>query len=441
MGLTSLVYMVLFAVGIILTLYHPMYGVVFYFFEWHNHPREWWWGRNWPDPGWSFLVAVLIVISLIINRKKLSELFEFHYKPFIWFILIVINAYVVSLVLALDPSESFRKSEVLLKLAANYFLMIYIIRNPKDYKLLIFVILLCVANFGRVAWMGGSNRDLGISAPGASSGNLVAAYMMSIVPLFAVSFFAGNKWMKAFVIISLAFVLNALILENSRGTILGLASMGALAPFLMKGKMRFKVIIALAFGAIMFMQLANEQFWERQSTTVKYKQESTAMSRFLLWKGAYRFLQDHPFGGGGEGFYIASVDYIPELGGVNRVVHNTYLNFATDWGYFGIFLLLGFIIHTYVILRKVQKNAKKVPNSSFYYFHSIGLLLALTGTLVSYIFYSRQYQEHLYWFCAFAVALWNMQLTDIKKTETAAEEGLLENNKEESININLHPAS
>lgn len=440
MGITSLVYMVLFLAGIVLTLYHPMYGVVFYFFEWHNHPHDWWWGRNWPDPGWSFLVAVLIVVSLIINRRKLQDFAEFHYKPFIWFILIVLNAYVISLVLALDPPESFRKSEVLLKLAGNYFLMIYIIRNPKDYKLLIFVILLCVANFGRAAWTGGSNRSLGISAPGASSGNLIAAYMMSIIPLFAVSFFDGNKWMKAFVIVALAFVLNALILENSRGTILGLASMGALAPFLMKGKMRFKVIIALAFAAIMFTQLANRQFWERQSTTAKYQQESTATSRFLLWQGAYRFLQDHPFGGGGDGFYIASVDYIPELNGVNRVVHNTYLNFATDWGYFGLFLFLGLIIHTYVILRRVKRNAEKLPNSSFYYFHSVGLLLALTGTLVSYVFYSRQYQEHLYWFCAFAVALWNMQLTEIRKNEAATEEGLPESKTEESINVSIPPA-
>lgn len=421
MSLTTIVFVLIYAIAIIFTLYHPMYGVLLYFFEWHNHPPYWWWGRELPDPRWSFLVAVLIVISAIINRKKLKQFADFEFKPLIWLLLIVINSYVVSYLLAIDPFESFKKSEVLFKLAVNYFLMIYVIRNPRDYKALIFILLLCVANFGRVAWEQGSNRDLGVIAPGATSGNLIASYMMTIVPLYAVSFLQKNKWLKIFIIISLPFVLNALILENSRGTILGLASMGALAPFIVKGKMRFRVIIGLAFGALMFMQLTNEQFWERQSTTVEYQKEHSAMSRIYLWKGALDFLSDYPFGGGGDGWIVLSTDYVPEMSNnlieKDKTVHNTFLNVATDWGYIGLILYLGFLASTYMTMIRIKRDSKHLPNGHFYNIQIIGLILALSGGLVAGFFSNRQYAENFFWFSAFAVALRNMQKNELKEFE------------------------
>ncbi|GAB4368350.1 MAG: hypothetical protein Kow0042_09440 [Calditrichia bacterium] len=420
MSITTIVFMTVYLIGIVLTLYHPMYGVLMYFFEWHNHPPYWWWGKNLPDPRWSLLIAALTVVSLILNRKKLRVFEDFNYQPLIWLILIVINSYMVSFLFALDPSESLRKSEVLLKLAINYFLMIYIIRNPREYSWIIFIIIACVANFGRVAWEQGSNRDLGVIAPGATSGNLIASYMMTIVPFYATAFLLGNRWMKLFTIIAVPFVLNALILENSRGTILGLFSMAVVAPFLVKGKLRLRLIIGLVFAAIIFLQLTNQQFWERQSTTTHYKEDSGANTRFILWKGAYNFLKDHPFGGGGDSFIMVADQYCPELREKfmehgNRTVHNTYLNTATDWGYAGLILFLGFLIHSIVLMRRVKRDAKYSPDFNFYNIQAVGLLLAMTGALVAYVFYSRQYAENLYWFSAFGVALRNIQLAEMKK--------------------------
>jgi hypothetical protein len=411
-------------VAIILTLYHPIYGILLYFFEWHNHPPYWWWGDKLPDLRWSFLIAVLILVSVIINRKKLKPFTAFEFKPLIWLVLIVVNSYIVSYLFAMDPLQSFSKSEILFKLTVNYLLMIYVIRDLRDYKALIFMLLLCVANFGRVAWEEGSNRDLGVMAPGATTGNLIAAYIMTIIPFYITSFILGNKWMKIFTILSLPFVLNALILENSRGTILGLASMGALAPFLVKGKMRFKVIIGLAFGALMFLQLSNEQFWERQSTTVEYEKEHSAMSRIYLWKGALNFLSDYPYGGGGDGWIIHSAEYVPEmreyiLQEEGTTVHNTFLNVATDWGYIGLFFYLGFLASTYIIMIRVKRDSKHLPNGQFYNIQIVGLILALSGGLVAGFFSNRQYAENFFWFSTFAVVLRNMQKNELKEYEEA----------------------
>lgn len=412
--------MTIYIVGILLTLYHPIYGIFLYFFEWHNHPPYWWWGKNLPDPRWSFLIAVVIVVSLIINRKKLAEFAKFQYKPLVWLILIVVNSYLVSTLFAIDQSGSYEGSEVLLKLAINYFLMIYIIRNPRDYRVLIFIILVGVANFGRVAWEQGSNRDLGIAAPGATSGNLIAAYIMSIVPFYGIAFLNGKKWMKIFVVISLPFVLNAIILENSRGTVVGLASIVALMPFFVKGKTRFRVIGAMLLAAVLFLRLTDQQFWERQETTTTYEEDNSAMSRIYLWKGGFKFMKDYPFGGGANGFESISHEYVPELRERmlehhDKTVHNTFLNVGTHWGFLGLFLYLGWLIHTFLILRRIRKDAKKTADYNFYNLQAIGIILALSGALIAGLFSNRQYAENVFWFSAFAVALRNMQLRTLRE--------------------------
>ncbi len=421
MSLTGLVFLLIYVAGLIMTFSNPVYGVALYFFEWHNHPPYWWWGENLPDLRWTFTIAIVTLGSFFINRKKLMFLKEVDYKPVFWLILYTVNAYLVSYMFAILPDTSLDKSEAILKLTINYVLMIYLIQRPKDFKFVVLVILLGVANFGRVAWEQGSNRDLGVIAPGATGGNLIAGYMMSIVPFYGALFFLGKRWEKIFALISVPFVLNALILENSRSTILGLLVIALLSPFFVKGKLRMRLIVAMVFASLIFLQLTDNQFWERQETTEHYQEDHSAMSRFWLWKGGLRFMKDYPFGGGAEGFEEVAPDYVPELRDTfarkgNRTVHNTFINTATEWGWQGLIIYVGFLLHTVIILFGIRRKAKFLPASfPFYNMYTACILLGYAGTIVLGIFQNRQYAEHVFWFSAFAVALKNIQNAELKK--------------------------
>ena len=157
-----------------------------YVWEWHNHPPYWNWGKDLPDLRWSLSIAVLMLGSAMFHKSKLKPLIEPEYKPLAWLTFYILNAGLVSLVFATLPEDSMGKFDSLWKVGVNFALMLYIVRRPKDYRLIILVLLLGVANFGRVAQSEGSNRDLGIMAPNATGGNPIATHVMVSLPFFCI---------------------------------------------------------------------------------------------------------------------------------------------------------------------------------------------------------------------------------------------------------------
>ncbi|RMF57189.1 MAG: hypothetical protein D6748_11710 [Calditrichaeota bacterium] len=260
MSLTTIIFLGLYVIGFILTMYNPLYGLMTYIFEWHNHPPYWWWGKDLPDIRWAFSIALLTMMSVFLNRKKLPKLENLNYQPIIWLILFVLNAYFVSFVAAILPKESMKKAEDLLKIAIHVSLFVYIIRRPKDYHLLIWAILLSVGNFGRISFQEGSNRDLGVYAPHATGGNAIAAYVMAVLPFYGIMFLRGKRWEKILSVIIVPFIFNMLILENSRAAIVGLLAVAGFSVIWLKGRTRFRMIMALIFAGVIFLQLTNEQF-------------------------------------------------------------------------------------------------------------------------------------------------------------------------------------
>lgn len=413
MSLTAIIFLIIYFVGIVATLYNPFYGVLVYIFEWHNHPPYMWWGNSLPNLRWSYTIALVTLISLVVNYKKLPKLSKNNIKPVIWLIFLVMTAYSVSFVNALVPEESFAKAEVLLKYMVNFVIMVTVIRTYKDYRMVIWVLLFMVANFGRMAWEGGHMRDFGFIAPNATEENAISAHVMAVLPFFMFTFFLGKRWTKLIVILLIPFCLNLIILANSRGAFLGALVIALFTILWTSGKMRLKVLLAVIVGGIMFLYLTNDKFWERQATIEKYQEESSAMSRIYLWNGAIKVMRDYPFGVGVYGFETLCREYVPELRQVfeekgDKTVHNSFLNVGTEWGFLGLFFFLGFIIHCMVYLSKIKGLAKHVPKLSHFYFEATAIQLSILGTLAAGMFTNRNYAEILYWLCAFSLVLKNI---------------------------------
>lgn len=419
MSLTTIIFLALYIIGFILTIYNPLYGLVTYIFEWHNHPPYWWWGKDLPNIRWSFSIALMTMISVFFNRKKLRKLENLNFKPVIWLVLFVLNAYFVSFIAAILPKESMRKAEDLLKITIHVILFIYIIRRPKDYHILIWTILLSVGNFGRIAFQEGTNRNLGVVAPHATGGNAIAGYVMAVLPFYGIMFLRGKKWEKILSVIIVPFIFNMLILENSRAAIVGLVIVSIFSVIWLRGRTRFRMIMVLIIAGGIFLQLTNEQFWQRQKTIDKYEEDSSSMSRIYLWKGAIRMLRDHPLGVGGEGYEELVFDYVPELRdklertGEKKSAHNTFFNILSEWGPFGLFFYIGFLINCLVLLRKIKKDSRRYNGMEFYHFQALALQLSFIGIIVHGMFHNQQYLELFFWNAAFAISLRNMQIEEI----------------------------
>lgn len=419
MSLTTIIFLAFYVIGFIATLYNPLYGIVTYIFEWHNHPPYWWWGKDLPDIRWAFSIAMITMLSVFLNRKKLPPLEKINYQPMVWIVLFVMNAYLVSYIAAILPKESLRKAEDLLKIAIHMALFVYIIRRPKNYHLIVWVILLSVGNFGRISFQEGSNRDLGVYAPHATGGNAIAAYVMAVLPFYGIMFLTGKRWEKILSALIVPFIFNMLILENSRAAIVGLLVVVMFSLVWLKGKTRFRMVVAILFAGVIFLQLTNEQFWERQKGIDDYEEDTSSMSRFYLWKGVIHMIGDYPFGVGGEGYEEMVPYYVPELReriehtGEKKSAHNTFFNVLSEWGILGLVFYVGFLIQCFVILRSIKRDARLYEDQQFYHFQALALQLSFIAIISAGMFHNQQYLELFFWNAALSISLRNMQLSEI----------------------------
>ena len=425
MSLTAWIFLTVYVTGLVLTLRYPFMGVATYIFEWHNHPPYMWWGTSLPELRWSLIVGAVTIVGLVLNYKKLPQLKNSNYKLILWLLGLTVWSFVVSEFWSIDRAKSFEISEFFLKITVETFLMMYLIRSLWQYKVIIWVFILNVVNFGKIAFERGSNRYLGVLAPTAGEENAVAIHVTSMVPFLGLYFLTGNKWEKIVTFLGLPLLINLIVLANSRASFFALIVVGILTFLWAKGRLRWRVSFALIAAFILVSVLANQTFWERQKSVLNYKKEASAASRWYLWDGAWRMAKDYPMGVGGEGFEALAVEYVPELAesmqdGKAKTVHNTFLLALVEWGVVGLLLFVGFLSHAFVILYRIQRDSKRTPNFR-YYVESLCIQFALIAILTAGLFHNRLICETVYWFVAFGVALRNMQVHEMATAEEEVE--------------------
>lgn len=414
MSVTAIVFLLIYSAGLLLTFRNPYYGVLTYIFEWHNHPPYYWWGDEVPDLRWSFTIALVTLISWVFNRHRLGEQDKPDYRPVVWVVLIVLNMYFVSYLHAVLPDESFTKAFEAFNILVHFVLMVSIMRKHEDYRRMIWLMIVCVAYWGWIAYSEGSNRDIGVLAPNATEENAVSAHVMTVLPFIGVYFLTGNKLGKIIAAFTVPFAFNLIILANSRATFLGLVVIATISIFLVKGKIRFAVIVGIIAAGFLFVQLTNEDFTERQ--TMETYDDGSATKRLHIWAGGYEMWKDHPYGVGGGGFAELSLDYIPELD-ESKSQHNTFVAVFTDWGFIGIILYLGFLTHIFIMSVIMKRRTRKFPALKKYTLEITAVQLALIGISAAGVFHSRQYAEIVFWLCAFIMMLNNMIKTDYAKLQ------------------------
>lgn len=127
--------------------------------------------------------------------------------------------------------------------------------------------------------------------------------------------------------------------------------------------------------------------------------------------------------------------YIPDIvyahGGEHRSVHNTFIMMATDWGIQGLTLWLLFLGSTCQELHRIRKR-RGAKDEEFYIQESIAIEASIIAFLVAALFGNRIYAESLYWFCALATALSNIQQSELIEIESAntAKQLLKKNSKD-----------
>ena len=342
---TALLFLAMYMLGLFLALFRdPLFGLYTYLLTFYNPPDFRWWGSELPDLRWSLIAALVTLIAVI--RMQSSTTRPPWYTSLGARLLIVFTVWVwLQSLWALDPSAHSEGRILFTKYVILFYLIYRIVADEKTLELFCWGHVVGCLFFGWLAFTTVVRGRLeGVGGPGVDNANTFGMHETTGLAFAGFMFlgFCGKKRLIA--LIAIPFILNAIILSQSRGAFLSLLIAGITALYLAPRSSRRAIYGASALGAMLFFMLANEQFWTRMDTLTVEESERdvSANSRIGIIRYGWEMSKDHPWGTGHRGHNILSLQYMPpELlpaNGGTRSAHNTFMAVLVDHGYPGFIL-------------------------------------------------------------------------------------------------------
>jgi O-antigen ligase len=413
----------------------PAWGFYLYELVYFLNPKTRWWSSGLPELRYPLMVSLLMLVSYFFRRAKLVNN-RFSDIPQAKWILATFIVYCLVYFVAISP-------ELHLIATINLFKLVIIIfiayRALETYDLLDFAVLTYLIGamyigyeaynigrneFGRIEMIGT------VDSPGA---NGTASILAPAIPLLIYFVWRGHWKYKILVALSGVFIVNGLILINSRGAFIA-AGIGFIyftgSILLSKYKLPKQRIVAFLIILISFLaayELADETFWERMQTISESKGDTSTSgdTRTIFWMASLDMLKDHPFGLGAYGYQLKSFSYLDEEqvqralseGHQGRAVHSIWFQGLSEIGWLGFLFFLLIFISTLRHNQRAKKALIRRSQYSRYYF-----ILSLEGSLLAFLgaatFIDQFRSELLYWLIMFNFTASVIALRDLQEDMT-----------------------
>ena len=375
------------------------------------------------------MISAVFGATFLIRRSSLREMADTKNPIAFW--LLAFAAWMAFVTFGVSVSTDYSVHWLVqwTKMAIVFPLLLAgVLRTRAAFNLFIAAHMLGALWWGHDAWTRpkrAQGRLINIGSGDTLSDNAASAHLITVLPFVILYLLTEkDKRLRIIALVAAPFVINTLILCNSRGAMVGLAVAMMTAICLIKSQYRFRLIATGVACALSFFMLADRTFVERQQTTTKYE-DGSAQGRLSTWKGSLGLFKDHPLGTGGRGFHLLSPVYIPDVvaehDGEMRAPHNTVIMVTAEWGIPGLICFLGWHIAAFRLLQGVKRRVQGVEaDHNFFYWRALALQLALISGFVAGLFTDRLYGESSYWMLALTFALHRIQITDAAERAAAS---------------------
>lgn len=388
-----------------------VWGIYLYVLVYFVAPWTKWWGYMLPNIRWVMIVGLANLVSWLIRHQRYAHHRLRDAKPILVFVAMTLLMAVVGL-WAVWPERHWEMVDKQVKVLLALLVMYKVVNTPQRFEGLLWVYCFGVFFVGWEAWGAGrssTGRLEGVGTIDSLDANDTGAILMTGIPLLLFYVMEGKKlWIRIASLVFLPWVLNGLILVNSRGAFLGMLVAIAIyfGTVFAVGKKSFgfkmKVVVGAIAGLVLFYFLADPVFWSRQSTLTAGNEGGDHLDygRFEFWKYAYLLAKENPWGVGGWGFTYLSSTFLPvELmaGDSTKAVHSTFFEALSAYGFLGLALLVYFLHSAF---RQIQGHidVKVHGDADYLRLQRIALISTFTGFLVCATFIDRLYCEVLYYF-------------------------------------------
>lgn len=400
------------------TIRGPVWGLYTYVAVFYLHPPSRWWGAYLPEVRWSFVAAAVTMVCVILRKRDTSRPSFWSYG-LVW----IFAAYVAYMWLQTPwaaDHDVHRRGAILF---TKYLLLLYLI-----YEILVTkeqvrdFLLLHVAGCFYLGWLAFNlaegGRLEGVGGPGIDDANTMSMQFGTGV-IIAAMLLMSEKRYRIFVLLAfLPFILNGMVLGNSRGAFVGLLAGGLCLYWLRPAVYKRQFMIFAVLGVVLFGMLATDFVWRRISSLEAVTSEDeeldfSARSRIGIAKAQWQMFLDHPFGAGHEGTTVLSPDYLSAKyladteTGASRSSHNTVMGVVVNQGIVGIILLVALFIW---VRKSIRFSIGRFKNDSAAASYVAAVAAALTVAFVAGQFSPYLKAEIQYWLlglllCVNALAL------------------------------------
>jgi len=281
------------------------------------------------------------------------------------------------------------------------------------FMVVYFLVNLKMAQHGFRSWAMGGFGFSGWGVTGSpgwfqNSGefSLQMVVFLPLVISYIVSF--RKSWstgVRGFFYLLVIMVSGSIIASSSRGAILGLAMIGLWC--LLFSRQRLKAFVLVVLLGILVSLVMPAGFKARFETA---GEDKTSLSRLAYWKVGLEAVAEQPFSGVGFKNWTSWVQVVhPELLKIvgntyhAEVIHNTYLESATELGVPGLFMYFLIMLQSFILNVKTTQMAQLLQDR-FLESTAQGVNGGLLGFLVPSYFMSVLYYPYVWMFLTFSVS-------------------------------------
>jgi O-antigen ligase len=305
---------------------------------------------------------------------------------------------------ALSAEDHSYATTLFAKFVLLFYMLYAIVDNEKNIKIFSLAHIIGCAYLGWIAHnTAGGGRFEGIGGASINDANAFGTHMATALILAGILFLNEKGIIRIILAISAAFILNAIILTQSRGAFLGLVCGGISTYFFIPKRKRMALYMISVVGIFSILILGHQQFFERlkhlREITQNYEViDESSQSRIEIIKAQFQMFSKKPIRGyGHRGTTVLSPDYIDrrwlyrtsyEDRG-SRASHNTFMTLLVEQGILGgIFYIymLRWAINRIMQLKKYDVN----PNND-----SLGMYRAGFGGGLIVLYSAGQFADYL----------------------------------------------
>jgi probable O-glycosylation ligase (exosortase A-associated) len=254
----------------------------------------------------------------------------------------------------------------------------------------------------------GHNLGLEVGDSNLSEGGLLSTICLMAIPL-ALHLARHTQLLPRSRLVALGYAgLCVLALATALGTfersaLIGLVVMGAYMLMRSRHKLMFGLCLVAVSSVLLYMMSAG---WQQRIATISDPtQETSALTRLLVWKWTFNYALAHPFGGGFQSYLIDRLEYPGGQVIFGRAFHSIYFEVLGEQGWVGLALFLGVAVSTFFGLRRLVKRVRGVPHLAWAADMSNALQTGLAVFMTAGAFVGIGFQPAFWYFIAMSVSL------------------------------------